>query len=451
MANARQRPVEMELDELIARLPVRETLAVVTFLATRLWWLTSWPHPGGRPAEYFAAKALEGIDKHQLVYRDFVFEYPPLAWWWVAAPRWLDYRRVASNALSAEQASAFRAWTIGLFSLELFVADVACFVLLFFIGGRISARARWILPAAYALVTMGQPRWIFDTLDIGLAMFFLAAIACWIKASEAEAGAHWALASYLLLGLGASYKIMPVFFLPFWLLADWRAGTRVGTLAGRLAVFTTAAVGPFLLYVPAAGWKAFDVFRYHGERGINVESTWGGVMLAGSWFGVPCEAIESHMACDLVGLLSTPFNILARLGPVAAMAALLYWCWQCGERFTRRLSIDVAILLLLVNAVLANVYCLYYANWLLPLALVLACDTFPPRWQNWTVLALWIVALVYLSDWVGLSDWIRKSDGPHLKLNPQIAVVSVMRSACLVGVVATLGWAAKSRWQGLGR
>ena len=105
--------------------------------------------------------------------------------------------------------------------------------------------AQWVLPAAYTLLTVAQPHLIYDRLDIVLLMFFLLCIECHLRSLENSAANFgklsrarnrraelWGMASYLFLGLGISFKIMPVIFVPFLLLADLCAAGSAGDSPG---------------------------------------------------------------------------------------------------------------------------------------------------------------------------------------------------------------------------
>ncbi len=116
-------------------------------------------------------------------------------------------------------------------------------------------------------VMFAQPHLIYDRLDLGLLLFFLLLDPLLAQLAGVTAWADgWAAASYLVLGLGISFKIMPVVFAPFLLLADWRTCQRRSTVAGRFLLLLLGAVGPFLAQALSAGWGVLELFRYHGQR-----------------------------------------------------------------------------------------------------------------------------------------------------------------------------------------
>ncbi|HEY1786062.1 MAG TPA: hypothetical protein VGG30_10955, partial [Pirellulales bacterium] len=363
MESPRQSADDLSLRDLLARVPVRESLLglVVAFLLlSRLLWVIFVGIPwqtGG--AAYLAYRAQKGVDAGQVVYRDFAFEYPPIAWWVTAMPRWIDTNSYPDYRVPVETARQFRNWYFLFFYIEMFAADLVCFGLLMAIGRRFSGRAEWLLPAAYTAITISQPHYMYDTFDVGLLMFVLLSIGCWLNSLDnSRAAERWGIASYLFLSLGISFKVMPIFFVPFLLLADWRFhGVR--KLAPRILLLVAAAAGPFLLHARSAGWAVLHMFKYHGERGINTESTWGGLMLALRFAGIECESVNSHVAFDLVSPWSGWLKVVASVTQLLSIAALMVWAIWRGARFDRRLALDTAILSLLNVAVLSNVYSTY--------------------------------------------------------------------------------------------
>ena len=241
-------------------------LVVVLFLLTRMWMLWAF-EPRMSDLFHFGVLAREGVDLKKVPYKEIDVEYPPLAWWLIASPRYIDPQAYPGESPPPRVMERYFRWYHGWFRFELFLADTICLALMFAIGRRVSAAAAWALPAAYALLTAMQPHLIYDRLDVALLMFFLLQIACWLRSLDPSPSANrWAAASYLFLGLGISFKIMPVVFAPFLLLADLRAAAGLGALAGRVAALLLGTLVPFAVDFASAGWDVFKIFEYHSAR-----------------------------------------------------------------------------------------------------------------------------------------------------------------------------------------
>jgi hypothetical protein len=429
-----------QVSDYFARPQSQVALILLVFIVTRLWWLLAF-EATGQDTYHYAEIARRGVDCNDVAYRDFAVEYPPVALWLMESPRLFDSDRYPDSRPLRETMLRYAASYLRWFHAELLLADMICLGLMFLIGWRISATALWVLPTAYTLLTMAQPHLIYDRLDIGLMMFFLLFIFCWLTADFGERGRAanrwapdlWGGAAYLFLGLGISFKIMPVIFVPFLLLADvWAAGSA-WRFSGRVLALAVGAAGPFLVHIPSAAWDVFQPFQYHSERGIQMESIWGSMMLVASAFGVPCHVILSHAAFDLEGDWSSTLKIVSSVGMLAAAACFGLWALLRGRRFDRRLALDTAILVLVNSTVLAHVFSPQYLNWLLPLALLLALNIFPRSFLPWCGFATLVVAIVAISSWLfpyGFKELVTLQTWP--------VVVSMARSACLVGLAMLL-------------
>ena len=270
--------------------------------------------------------ARTGIDRGQIPYRDFEYEYPPLAWWLMATPRLLDSQSHPDEKLPAEEAQRFLASYFGWFHFLLYLADVVCLVLIYLIARRTSRLAEWAIPMAYVLATCAQPHVLYDRLDVGLSMFFLLWAYFWQRSLEpSPAAGRWALASYFSLGLGFSFKLIPIICLPLILLADVRVSRSRRQIATLVLSFAVAGLGPFLIQAMSAGWSILDPFQYHGEREIHVELIWASMMLVARVFGVPAKIAFAHGGSNLMGPWHMALKGVAGLSIVASAALLGLW------------------------------------------------------------------------------------------------------------------------------
>ena len=154
------------------------SLVLIAFLATRFWLLSEFT-ASGTDAILYGGFARLGVDCGQIPYRDFEIEYPPVAWWLMAAPRVMASERYALPTLSHTTTWEFLANYFWWFHLELFIADTLCLGMMFLVGGQISRAAQGVLPAAYVALSAAQPNLIYDRLDIVLLLFSLLCAYCW--------------------------------------------------------------------------------------------------------------------------------------------------------------------------------------------------------------------------------------------------------------------------------
>ena len=224
-------------------------------------------------------------------------------------------------------------------------------------------------------------------------------------------------------------------------MADWWAAGSVWKFVGRVVSLAVGALGPFLIYVPSAGWGVLKLFKYHSERGTNLESIWSSIMLVAARFGVPCSVYRSHGGYNLAGDWDSELKTISNVGMLAmaasfGLSALLRW-----RRYDRRLALDTAILVLINSTVLSHVYSPQYLNWLLPLALLLALNILPRSWIVWSMFVILISAIVGMSSWLYPYHYMEQ----FLKLQPLAVNICITRSGCLVslGLLLTISFFVK--------
>ncbi|HTU26721.1 MAG TPA: hypothetical protein VMF30_15040 [Pirellulales bacterium] len=429
---------DISFSEFVARVPLRESLlalAVVVFLGTRLGWFVEFgTQYDPRFSVVFAKVARHGIDKRETVYKDIAFEYPPLAWWFSAVPRLIDWNSYPNDNDAPEDVVRCRNWYFHSFHVECLLADIFCFGLIVALGRLVSPRAEWLLPIGYCLVTVAQPYLIFDSFDLGLCAFFLAFCYCWLRSTEAGAATDlWALLAYAILGCGISYKIMPILLVPFAALGDWRAGCGLRKGFARGVALATTAAGPFLIHFALAGPGVFDLFRYHSQRGLQFESFWGSTVLARSALGVPCQVVWEWGSYDVVGGATDACRTPSRWIAPGLMAAV--WGWTWWKRLDRRATLWAGICAVELSAAFSYVYSPQYALWLLPLALLAATNLFGRRWLPWALLIVFTTIILSASCYIWPNHFEELS-----QLQPLFVSLSIVRSVSLVGLAGLLAW-----------
>ena len=253
-------------------------------------------------------------------------EYPPLAWWAIYAPRFLEpvwlHNPPDPVQFKRVQDSYYLAFRGGMFLCDL----VAFLLLLAIVKQRRPNLVGWAA-ITYVTITAIFGNFLYQRLDIGLTFLLLAWAFCWMKSQEHLEGVGWSTVAYTFLGFGISYKLIPAMVVPLVLLGDWNSPRRVIRLSLGLFACVAAAVLPFLIQFTISGVEVLSLFRYHSERGIQVESIWATVMMIGSFFGADLFVIFTHGAYDLAGDLSKLMVTLSSVVVFLFLALVYVWLW----------------------------------------------------------------------------------------------------------------------------
>ena len=177
------------------------------------------------------------------------------------------------------------------------------------------------------------------------------------------------------LGLGVAAKGMPLLLAPV-LLAYFLAENRrrdalwTALIAGGIGV---AAVVPF---AASAGVHMLDMFAYHGQRPLQIESTGGALLVLGRLFDPAfAAASQTYGSMNVVSRWDGPLRVFASAAPVAALAAVTYLGWREMRRKPTPAGRDRALLrascaALAFFMVLGKVFSPQYLTWLIPLGML---------------------------------------------------------------------------------
>jgi len=351
--------------------------AMVAFVLTRVWLLTSFQPLQNEDVLIYSKYAIDGVDLGHVPYLETDMEYPPLAWWTIATPRWLatepfyrSYLTINPGILQEFQADYYRR-----FHRMMAVFDVAAFGLFLLVVAR--RRPVWLGMSAwaYVLVTALQPHVLYDRLDIGLLFFILA----WAATMTMSAGSRWRgvwiVASFIALGGGIAYKLIPIVIAPACLEVEFRRAIhsrRWATLVlGSIALAVTA-LGPFAYYWNTSGPGVFNLFKYHGTRGIEIESTYASLMMILRPLGLVSVVERGSGAINLVGPLAPFFSTASTWLLIAAVSCSMVMAWRQWRDEAASYRWGLAALLLAVLA--AKVLSVQYMLWTLPALVLLGAE-----------------------------------------------------------------------------
>ncbi|HUG53715.1 MAG TPA: glycosyltransferase 87 family protein [Vicinamibacteria bacterium] len=230
-------------------------------------------------------------------YADFAVEYPPGAM--------LVFGAVGAWAGDGDYARAFGG--------AMLAADLAAFMMLVHAGrraGRPMAAAATYLAFTFAL----QPV-LLRRFDIVPAAVVLASLLLLPRAGRVREAA-----AFSLLGLGGAIKLWPLVLAPLWLAVAARRRGRAGLVAG-IACLALGLALPALPFAARAGPAMASVLEFHSRRGLQIESTWGSLVMALRAAGVmDASIVHEYGAYHVRG--RWPDLLASWTLPVAAVLAL---------------------------------------------------------------------------------------------------------------------------------
>ncbi len=234
------------------------------------------------------------------------------------------------------------------------------------------------------------------------------------------------------LGFGAVAKVYPGLLLPLVVARRWRWQT-----VGAAAAVGAIAVLPF---AASLGGLWDSVVGYHSERGVQVESSWGALLLASGDVDGPVRIDYDHGAFHVEAPTAPAFE---KLSVALSLAALAGGVVLSRRRVDPGATAELAAVMLGTLALLlttGTVFSPQFMLWLFALAAVAAA--LAPR-ALWLPLALLAVAavlsqVVYPFHYDGL---LAGESGPLALLAVRNGLV-----ACVGVLVLVKVWRRRSRW-----
>lgn len=326
-------------------------LLLVTFAITRLAgaWLADHPDvyrggvsPIGDPTLY-RFWATQVIEEGAQPYTDVRIEYPPGSLPFIVAP-------------SLVPGASYRT---ALISLMVAMDVLGLFGILRLARRRGSIAGPWLWTGLIPL--LGPLAYL--RLDL------VPAVATVWALERASARGWFGVGAWL--GFGTLSKLYPVLLLPVAYLASWRRRR----LIGGVALLVILGLGPFV----AAPRGLFEsVLGYHLERGIEIESVWGLILLTAARAGYPIEFRFDFESLNVVSSVSPTMEVAAA---VLGLSAVLGGIWMAArmspqdrERYLSALMFATLTAVVAAATVLSPQYIL----WLIALGAAAACSPDSP-------------------------------------------------------------------------
>jgi hypothetical protein len=320
---------------------------VILFVITRIpiAWLASQPetytHDGIVAASDVAlyngwATAL--IDEQQRAYSAVPIEYPPGSLPFILIPHVVPGNASYLNAFVA----------------MMLVIDIAAFFGLYVISSRWGSRwgmVLWIL----ALPALGPI--IYLRLDLVPAV---ATIWAFERASARDwlGGGGW-------MGVGAIAKLYPLLFLP--------AGVILATHKRRFALAASVVfVAPLLPLIPSFQEMVSSVLGYHSDRGIQVESLWGGILFLAQKTGSDVSLGYSFGALHFDGPLAETLKTVAAVASIVGLVVGTWIATRARDRDRGKAYAEVCFVILVLSLATGTVFSPQFLIWLVAIGGVVA-------------------------------------------------------------------------------
>jgi hypothetical protein len=378
-------------------------ILAILFVATRIpmAWLAATPAVYAQDGidatsdvSLYSGWADALVDGGQGAYSDVRIEYPPGALPFVLAPKIIpgdDYLK------------AFIGMSV--------LIDIAAMFGLYLMARRWGSWwgiALWVL----AIPALGPIAYL--RLDLVPAVAMIWAFER-LSSDDWLGGGGW-------LGVGAIAKLYPLIFLP--------AGAILAKHRGRF-VFATIAVfcAPLLPLIPSLDGVVSSVIGYHMERGIQVESLWGGILFLAQKSGSDVSVGVSFAALHFDGELADSLKTVATIASVAGLSFGTWIATRVGDRDRAKAFVEVSFVIMAVSLLTGSVFSPQFMIWLLAIAGAIGC-------MSDSSLRPWIVVLlptVVLTQAIFPFNYIAMLNAENMAL----AVLWLRNS--LVGVVAIGG------------
>jgi hypothetical protein len=418
------------------------------FVLTRLYILFGLQPLASDVSVYFS-NTVRALELGETPYTHCLpIEFPPLAWWTMAAPTMVGGGH-ASAALDPPAIARARQAYTRVFRGLMCACDVVAFGLFVLIAQR--RRPEFAAPAiaVYVLSTAALGHVLYDRLDAGLLMLLLAAAYSWVRSMDRpERSLGWVAAAYAAMGLGVAYKIIPILGLPFLMLADLGPVSRWRVLVVAAASASIALAVPFAVQYVSSGPGVFDLVAFHASRGIQLESLYATFMAIGQLFGSRIGISLWTGGANLSGPLAPAMQLASTIAIAVFLGGLALWSVCCLGRYDRCRAYRTMCFAFAGTVILSKVLSPQYFIWAVPLVLLLMLEVLESRRSFWLTASA-LVGVVALTTWVFPYHYFN-FDAMPLGLAPRDSSLSLagseatfvllgLRNFTYAGIVAFLG------------
>jgi hypothetical protein len=301
---------------------------------------------------------------------------------------------------------------------------------------------------------------LYDRLDLVQSLLVLLALCLLVSRL------HYAL-SFAVLALAINFKLVPLVLAPVWLVGSLPAGPQlgpwqaraVGRLVARGTLLTAMVLAIFLPFYVGGGRESLAFLRYHGARGLEIESLWSCVPLALLPLGHAVHVDYSYGSVNvsssltpMLGLLAMPVTAILLGGATALLLVRMrrrmaerQYDGSAGQRLAQVFPADFACytLLFLALFICANkVFSPQYLLWLAPLAVLVPLEGSPRRTFLLAFLLICVLS-TFLMPFLFVIDLVDQSAPGILPVvvrdpTPRVVVILMVRDLLFLGWTAGL-------------
>jgi hypothetical protein len=177
------------------------------------------------------------------------------------------------------------------------------------------------------------------------------------------------------IGVGVAAKGMPLLLAPI-VLAYFVAAKRKREAVWTGLIAAAIGVAAAIPFARVAGAHMLDMFAYHGQRPLQVESTGGALLVFGRLFDPSFASVSNtYGSTNVVGAWDAPLKLLASLLPFSALLAVYAFAWldmkrAADDAVRARALVRWSCAALAAFMVLGKVFSPQYLTWLLPLGVL---------------------------------------------------------------------------------
>jgi uncharacterized membrane protein len=308
------------------------------------------------------------ISHGQMLYRDFLMEYPPLATVFFILP-----------GLVSSQLNIYA----HIFTIQILLFDLLGLFIISAMSLRINISS-WISLSIYTISALAIGPIIIHRYDLIPTVMVMLALYAF------SLGKHKT--SWFFLALGTMTKIYPIIIAPIFLL-DYLQKRQFRNIIYGISSFLitiTAIITPFIIISPNGLWNSLS---YHLQRGLQVESIFGSFLLLAHSLG----AMHLNLNFDFGAwnIVSSMANNLATVSTILVLLGLgiVYWSFYRNKSLDSigQISniVNYSFLTILLFISMGKVFSPQFIIWLYPLVPLINS-----RWRNTAWIIFMIIAIL---------------------------------------------------------